>query len=37
MSKVDIASYMASADSGNTSMAERLGEQLQRLKKADSE
>jgi small subunit ribosomal protein S1 len=35
--RVDIASYMASADSGSTSMAERLGDQLQRLKKTESE
>jgi len=35
--RVDIASYMASADSGSTSMAERLGDRLQRFKKTDSE
>jgi len=35
--RVDISSYMASADSGSTSMAERLGDQMHRLKKSDSE
>jgi small subunit ribosomal protein S1 len=35
--RVDISSYMASADSGSTSMAERLGDQLQRLKKSETE
>ncbi len=35
--RVDIASYMASADSGSTSMAERLGDQLQRFKKTETE
>ncbi len=35
--RVDIDSYMASADSGNASMGERLGEQLQRLRKPTSE
>ncbi len=35
--RVDITSYMASADSGSTSMAERLGDQLQRLKKPETE
>jgi small subunit ribosomal protein S1 len=35
--RVDLSSYMASTDSGGTSMAERLGDQLQRLKKTDAE
>ncbi len=35
--RVDISSYMASAGSGSTSMAERLGDQLQRWKKSDSD
>ncbi len=35
--RVDLTSYMASADSGSTSMAERLGDQLQRLKKTETQ
>lgn len=35
--RVDISSYLASGDSGGTSMAERLGDQLQRFKKTESE
>ncbi len=35
--RVEFSSYMASADSGNASMGERLGEQLQRFKKTEPE
>jgi small subunit ribosomal protein S1 len=35
--RLEFTSYMASADSGNASMGERLGEQLERLRKPDSE
>jgi small subunit ribosomal protein S1 len=35
--RVDISSYISSSDSGGSSMAERLGDQLQRFKKADNE
>ncbi|MBN2338728.1 MAG: 30S ribosomal protein S1 [Acidobacteria bacterium] len=35
--RVEFSSYMASADSGNASMGERLGEQLQRFRKAEPE
>jgi len=34
--RLEFTSYMASPDSGSTSMAERLGDQLQRLKRGDS-
>jgi len=33
--RLEFTSYMASADSGNASMGERLGEQLQRFKKTE--
>ncbi|NLV30607.1 MAG: 30S ribosomal protein S1 [Acidobacteria bacterium] len=35
--RVEFSSYMASADSGNASMGERLGEQLQRFRKTEPE
>jgi small subunit ribosomal protein S1 len=35
--RLEFTSYMASADSGNASMGERLGEQLQRLKKTNTD
>jgi small subunit ribosomal protein S1 len=35
--RVDLASYLASPDSGGTSMAERLGDQLQRFRKSETE
>jgi small subunit ribosomal protein S1 len=35
--RLEFTSYMASADSGNASMGERLGDQLQRLKKGETE
>jgi small subunit ribosomal protein S1 len=35
--RLEFTSYLASADSGNASMGERLGEQLQRFKKSDTE
>jgi small subunit ribosomal protein S1 len=34
--RLEFTSYMASPDSGSTSMAERLGDQLQRLKRGES-
>ena len=34
--RLEFTSYMASADSGNASMGERLGEQLQRFKKTET-
>ena len=34
--RLELTSYMASADSGNASMGERLGEQLQRFKKTET-
>jgi len=34
--RLEFTSYMASADSGNASMGERLGEQLQRFKKTEA-
>jgi small subunit ribosomal protein S1 len=35
--RVDLSSYVASPDSGSTSMAERIGGQFQRLKKSETE
>ena len=35
--RLEFTSYLASADSGNASMGERLGEQLQRFKKTETE
>jgi small subunit ribosomal protein S1 len=35
--RLEFTSYLASADSGNASMGERLGEQLQRFKKPENE
>ncbi len=35
--RLEFTSYLASSDSGNASMGERLGEQLQRLRKPDNE
>ena len=35
--RLEFTSYMASADSGNASMGERLGDQLQRLKKPSTD
>jgi small subunit ribosomal protein S1 len=35
--RLEFTSYLASADSGNASMGERLGEQLQRLKKPSTD
>jgi small subunit ribosomal protein S1 len=35
--RLEFTSYLASADSGSASMGERLGEQLQRLKKTETE
>jgi small subunit ribosomal protein S1 len=35
--RLEFTSYMASADSGSASMAERIGDQLQRLKKTETE
>jgi small subunit ribosomal protein S1 len=34
--RLELTSYLASPDSGSTSMAERLGDQLNRLKRGDS-
>jgi len=35
--RLEFTSYLASADSGNASMGERLGEQLQRFKKSETD
>ena len=35
--RLEFTSYLASADSGNASMGERLGEQLQRFKRTETE
>ena len=35
--RLEFTSYLASADSGNASMGERLGDQLQRFKKSETE
>jgi small subunit ribosomal protein S1 len=35
--RIEFTSYLATADSGSTSMGERLGEQLQRFKKPENE
>ncbi|MEO0250547.1 MAG: 30S ribosomal protein S1 [candidate division WOR-3 bacterium] len=35
--RIELSSYFASTNSGNASMAERLGDQLQRLKKPEGE
>jgi hypothetical protein len=35
--RLEFTSYMASSDSGSASMGERLGDQLQRLKKPSTD